>query len=415
MVSAFVWVPEQKFVYKKSGTCVKIRLIFITAIMITGLRAQVISQDSAIYISKFIWDKLDTILTLDFSRIDKPDSPDSFKSYFHFPPIRQDTAGTCWAFSGISFLESELYRIYEKKIKLSEMYIVYWEYIEKARHFIREKGRSHFGQGSQERAVLLRMKQYGIVRAEDYSGLTGGETVYNHDHLFREMKAYLDFLKANNVWDEELALSQIRMILSKYMGEPPPVIQVKRHMLTPKQYFDAEIHLPLEAYVSFMSFSSAPFYELSEYKVEDNWWHDRSYFNVPFDDWYRAVVTAIQSGYTVGIGGDVSEPGKGRWNDVCLIPSFDIPSEAINQSAREFRFYNKTSTDDHGVHLVGYQKFADHDWFLIKDSSSSGYAGKFPGYFFYRDDFVRLKMLTFIVHRDAVQWLLEKCKTGVSE
>lgn len=385
--------------------------IVILLVFGAGLRAQTVLNDSAIYVSKFIWDDVDTILTLDFSRIDKPDSPDSFKSYFHFPPARQDTTGTCWAFAGISFLESELYRIYGKRIKLSEMFIVYWEYIEKAHRFIREKGKSHFRQGSQERAVLKGMKQYGIVRAEDYTGLTSGNTLYNHDRLFREMKAYLAFLKSNNVWDEDLALSQIRLILNKHMGKPPAVIRIKNRTLSPRQFFEKEIQLPLEAYVSFVSFSSAPFYKQTEYRVKDNWWHERTYYNVPLNDWYGAIVNAIQNGFTVSLGGDVSEPGKGRWDDVCIIPTFDIPAEAINQSAREFRFYNKTSTDDHGVHLIGYQKLAGRDWFLIKDSSSSGYAGQYPGYFFYRDDFVRLKMLTFMVHKDAVQGLLEKCQT----
>ena len=177
-------------------------LIFLVIIMV-GIRAQTVSQDSAIYISKFIWDKFQTILTMDFSRITRPESPDSFKSFFHHPPIRQDTTGTCWVFTGISFLESEIYRIHRKKIKLSEMFIVYWEYIEKTKRFIQERGKSHIGQGSQEKAVLLRMNQYGIVRAEDYTGLTDGEVTHNHDHLFQEIKIYLDFLKTNKIWDEE--------------------------------------------------------------------------------------------------------------------------------------------------------------------------------------------------------------------
>jgi bleomycin hydrolase len=34
--------------------------------------------------------------------------------------------------------------------KLSEMFVVYWEYVEKARGFVRSRGRSTLGEGSQE-------------------------------------------------------------------------------------------------------------------------------------------------------------------------------------------------------------------------------------------------------------------------
>ena len=58
--------------------------------------------------------------------------------------------------------------------------------------------------------------------------------------------------------------------------------------------------------------------------------------------------------------------------------------------------------------MVGYTSVGGRDWFLIKDSARSSRWGKFDGYYFYRDDYVRLKMLTFAVHRDAVPDLLAK-------
>ena len=386
------------------------RICFFFVFIGLMARAQTVPQDSAFYIEKFIWDSMDTLLTTDFSQIEKPESPEACHPLFHFPPIRQDTTGTCWAFSGTSFLESEIYRLHGTKIKLSEMYTVYWEYVEKARRFVQQKGKSFFGEGSEEDAVLLRMKQYGAVPATDYTGLPEGQVKHNHDTLFQEMNIYLDFIKEHAMWDEDFVISQIRQILDKHMGPPPGKIRIGRKEITPKEFLKRYVDLPLDEYVSFMSFASQPFYTQGEYKVEDNWWHEDSYYNVPLDAWYDAVVKAIQNGFTVGIGGDVSEPGKGRWDDVCIVPTFDIPPQFIDQDAREFRFYNQTSTDDHGIHLVGYQRIGDWDWFLIKDSGSSAQEGKFPGYYFYRSDFVKLKMLTFIVHRDAVKDLLAKCK-----
>ena len=35
---------------------------------------------------------------------------------------------------------------------------------------------------------------------------------------------------------------------------------------------------------------------------------------------------------------------------------------------RQFRFSNKTTTDDHAIHLIGYKIDENEDWwFLIKD------------------------------------------------
>ena len=82
----------------------------------------------------------------------------------------------------------------------------------------------------------------------------------------------------------------------------------------------------------------------------------------------------------------------------------------INQSAREFRIYNKTTTDDHGIHLVGYTKVKGWDWFLIKDSARSSRWGKFKGYYFYREDYIKLKILTIFLHKDPAKPILEKFK-----
>ena len=128
------------------------------------------------------------------------------------------------------------------------------------------------------------------------------------------------------------------------------------------------------------------------------------------DEWYDIIKNAVKSGYTITIGGDVSEPGYNGFEDAAIVPEFDIPQKYINQDSREFRFYNKTSADDHGIHLVGYKKVDGHDWFLIKDSARSSRHGKFEGYYFYRDDYIKLKMLTFMVHKDAMKDVLKRFK-----
>jgi len=112
-----------------------------------------------------------------FENVEKPESPEAFKRYFAFPPVAQYQSGMCWCFSTTSFLESEIYRLQKKEIKLSELHTVYWEYVEKTRRFIRERGDSYFAEGSESNAVNRIMKQYGAVPAEAYTGLVKGKTL----------------------------------------------------------------------------------------------------------------------------------------------------------------------------------------------------------------------------------------------
>ncbi len=381
-----------------------IQMILLLLLALQLLQA----QDKAKYDEKFIWDRERTILTADFSDVEHPELADFERKVFHFDPIRQDTAGTCWAFASTSFIESEIYRLHDKKIKLSELYTVFWEYVEKARRFIKEEGDSRFGQGSEANATLLRMKQYGCVPAEAYTGLLDDQTVHNHEQMFKEMRDYLRYLKDYDYWDETVALNQIKTILVKYMGEPPNSFKYEGQIYTPKLFLKEVCQINPDDYVGFMSTLKTPFYEKGEFDVPDNWWHSDDYHNIPLDDFYQAIKSSIQNGYSVCIGGDVSEPGKYGWEDIAVVVPWDIKSEDIDQSARELRFYNKTTTDDHGVHLVGYTEQNGRDWFLIKDSGSSSHYGDYKGYYFFRGDFVKLKMLTFMVHKDAVESLLQQ-------
>jgi len=365
-------------------------------------------RNTAIYKTREIRGKERKYLSLDFSRIEKPGSLEEFTQYFHFPPIRQYRTGTCWCFSTISFLESEMKRMGKMEVKLSEMYTVYLEFVEKARRFIKEKGNSYVSHGSEHDAVTARMKEYGTMRASDYTGLLPGQTEHNHGELLREITGYLKFCKENKYWEEEKAIAYVKSILNKHLGKPPDTIEVNGQTITPKEYLEKVLELPLDDYVSFMSLKSLPFYTKGEYKVPDNWWHSKEYHNVPLDDFFNAIVSAIQNGYTVNIGGDVSEPGINGENDIALVPTFDIPRKLIDQDCREFRFTNRTSTDDHAIHIVGYKEMGDYSWFLIKDSGGGAQRGQFKGYYFFRDDYIKLKMLSFMVHKDAVQELLKK-------
>ncbi len=347
-------------------------------------------------------------LRFDMSGIAKPASPAVFKQAWHFPPVAQYLTGTCWSFSTTSFYESEIYRLTGRKVKLSEIWTVYWEYVEKMRRFVRERGDSLIDEGSESNALPRIWKRYGIVPEEAYPGVLSKDGRHDHSRLIAQLKELSQWVKANDIWDEDRVLALTRVILDRELGTPPERFAYEGREYTPQQFLAQVVKLDLDDYAEFMSTLSVPFYTQGEYKVPDNWWHDASYYNVPLDEWYAALKHAVQEGYTVAIGGDDSEPGYNGFENAAVVPTFDIPQAYIDQSAREFRFANHTTQDDHGLHLVGWTSVDGRDWFLIKDSARSSRWGKFEGYYFYRDDYVRLKMLTFVVHKDAVKELLAK-------
>ena len=348
---------------------------------------------------------------MDFEGKKIPKSLEEFTIVETAEPISQGNTGTCWCFSTTSFYESEINRLTGNTINLSELYPVYFEYIEKSRGYIQSRGNTHLGEGSETNAVQRMMKMYGIVPLEAYEGKPSDQHFYNHEKMFSEIETYLKSCKVTNYWDEQAILSNIKSILNHYMGIPPTSFKFNGKTYTPMSFMKNVTKLRPNDYVDFMSLMQKPYWSQEEYKVPDNWWRSADYYNVPLDEFMFAIKNAIKNGYSISIGGDVSESGYSSTNDVAMIPSYDIPSEFIDENARQFRFSNGTTTDDHAIHLIGYKIDNNNDWwFLIKDSGSGSRNGNFPGYYFYHEDFVKLKMMTFTIHKDAVKETLDKFK-----
>jgi len=339
---------------------------------------------------------------------ERPASPDDFRQVPHFPPTAQYYTGTCWSFASTSFLESEVQRIAKQRVKLSEMATVYFEYLAKASRFIQERGDSLFEQGSESNALTRIWKQHGAWHLEAFPGFTGEDPRHDHLRMFRELEAVLQAVKEKDLWDRQAALSMLEVILDRDLGRPPQSFQFEGRTFTPLEFMTGVLKINPDDYVQVMSTLSIPFYTKGEFEVPDNWWHDRSYHNVPLDEFYDALKNAVLNGYSLSIAVDVSEPGKDAENDVLFVPDYDIPRDRIDQLAREYRLSHEVTTDDHGVHLVGHARHAGHDWFLVKDSGRSSRRGKHKGYYFMRDDYVRLKVLAYTVHKDAIADILSR-------
>ncbi len=345
-------------------------------------------------------------LRLDWSRIKRPASPQAFQQCFHFPPTRQHATGTCWSFCSTSTFESELTRATGRQVKLSEMWPVYWEYVEKARRFVREYGHSEFSEGSLDLGVREIYRRYGAVPEAFYPGVPDSTGRHDHTLLRRELRAYLDWVKEHKYWEEEKVIAYVREILDSHLGPPPASFVFEGVSTTPPQFLAEVLRLDPDDYVDIVSTMKEPFGGWVLYDFPDNWRRASFCLNLPLADFYRVIAEAVQAGYSVALGGDTSEPGHDGGEGAAVIPTWDIPRDYIDQASRELRIDSGATGDDHGIHAVGFLQHAGRDWFLIKDSGSSAQLGAFPGYYFFDGDYIRLKMLSAMVHKDRLAGLL---------
>jgi bleomycin hydrolase len=282
------------------------------------------------------------------------------------------------------------------------MFPVYFAFIEKGEEYVKTRGKSRFMPGDLFPTVLHIIQKYGILPETAYKGQVNYTGSYNHQALESEIEDFKARTLQENTWNREEILSNLKGILNKYLGSPPSSFNFQGNTYTPLSFSENFVDLPWKEYIIITSFSYAPFYQFVSLRVPDNWLNLNTYYNVPLDLFYQGMRTALSNGYSVAIDGDIHEPGRLGHEDICFIPEYDIPSNSINQQAREYRFRRGITEDDHLMHIVGYTEYEGEDWFLVKDSWRDAWQGRFKGYFMYHEDYARLKILAYLVHRDAI-------------
>ena len=352
------------------------------------------------------------------------------------PVKNQNRTGTCWSFSGLGFLEAELIRQGKGEFDLSEMFIVGHSYKDKADKYVRLHGKLNFGQGGSFEDVLYVTKHYGAVPESVMNGLQYGEDMHVHGEMEAIAYNYVNAVVKNN--NGKLSTSWKKgydAVIDSYLGEVPEKFTYNGKEYTP-QTFAKELGLNIDDYVSLTSYTHHPFYSEFPLEIEDNWRWANSY-NLPLDEFMAVFENAVNTGYSIAWGSDVSEKGFTR-NGVAVVPDIkaietsgsdqdkwvglsktekdneikkliEKPCQeiAVTQAMRQEAYDNYQTTDDHGMIIYGIAKDqTGKKFYMVKNSW--GTDNKYQGTWYASEAFVAYKTMNIIVHNDRLPKTIAK-------
>ena len=345
----------------------------------------------------------------------------------------QNRSGTCWDYSTLSYFEAEILKATGKSYDLCESFVANKTYMERAIQVVRFHGDCQFAQGGSAEDVLATMKTHGIVPegTMPFPGSLYGDSLNNFNEFFGVLEPYVAAIskssskKISNAWKDGL-----QGILDAYLGKCPETFTYEGKQYTPKSFM-ASLGIDLNDYVSITSYTHHPFYTTFAVEVQDNWRFPLSY-NVPMDEMMQIIDNAIEQGYTIAWGGDVSEDGftrkglayavdtkktesemKGsdmaRWLKLTtekkrnVIDSLGctVPEIVPTQQMRQERFDNWELTDDHGMHIYGVAKDQNgKEYYMVKNSW--GETGDYKGTWYMTKAFIAANTMDFLVNKKAI-------------
>lgn len=354
----------------------------------------------------------------------------------------QNRSGTCWDYSTLSFLESEILKKTGKTYDLCEAFVANKTYLDRAIQVVRLHGDCQFAQGGSAYDPIYCLKHYGIC-PEDAMPLPGtlyGDSLNNFNEFFDVMTPYVQAIaksktdKLSTQWKVAL-----QGILDAYLGTCPEKFNYQGKSYTP-QTFAQSLGIDADDYVSFTSYTHHPFWTSFAVEVQDNWRNPHSW-NVPLDDMMRIIDNAVMNGYTIAWGGDVSEDGftrmglaysidskktqslsgsdMARWlkltkaekKNVLDSLGCKVPEITATQKLRQERFDNWELTDDHGMLIYGIAKDQyGKEYYMVKNSW--GETSDYKGIWYMTKNFIANNTMDFIVNRNAVPKDIRK-KLGI--
>ena len=344
----------------------------------------------------------------------------------------QNQAGTCWCYSSLAFIESELLRMGKGEYDFSEMFIVHNTYLDRAEKAVRTHGDVSFAQGGSFYDVIYGMEAFGLVpEAEMRPGVMYGMELSNHNELTAVSNAVVDAIAKGNHRSLQLSpegemlwKKSIEAIHDVYLGERPESFTYEGKEYTPKSFYES-LGLNASDYVSLTSYTHHPFYTTFAIEIPDNWRWAQSY-NLPIDELMEVFDNAIMEGYTIAWGSDVSEKGFTRQGTAVLpdeaagadLQGSDMAkwlnlTEEQKQAAtagaqkwctqeeRQRAYDNWETTDDHGMQIYGIAKDQNGtEYYMVKNSW--GEAGTYKGLWYVTKAFARYKTMNIVVHKNAI-------------
>lgn len=339
----------------------------------------------------------------------------------------QGSSGTCWSYSTNSFLESEMIRLGKQPVELSQIYSARNVYVEKGINYVRMHGAVTLGDGGALHDVINMYKKYGTVPREVYTGLNYG----TDKNKFGEMAALIEGVLAAVVKNPNGELTPnwqkaYAAVIDSYLGKVPENFTYKGKNYTPQSFAKEVVGINPDEYVEISSFTTSPYYQKTTMMVPDNWSFDQVY-NVKVNDMTDVIDNALKKGYTVAWATDVSEKSFSWKNGVAYVPTkkFDDmtaeekadmfngpkPEPEITPEMRQAAFDNYTTTDDHGMHIIGLAKDqTGREYYIVKNSW--GETNDYKGFLFVTKNFVKYKTTALMVNKGGIPNDLAK-KLGV--
>lgn len=328
----------------------------------------------------------------------------------------QGRSGTCWSYSGNSFLESEILRKSGKSVDISEMYVVRKVYEDKGEKFVRMHGYLNFGQGGALHDPIDVLKKYGAVPEKEYVGLLPGQEINNHGELEAVLKGILDAVldkkngKITTAWK-----NAYKSAIDSYLGEDIKEFIFEGKKYTPLSFAKNILKIDADDYIEITSMSNKPYYEKVFVDVPDNWSNGLSY-NIKLDDMTTMVDKALKDGYTIAWATDVSEKGFNIKNGLAIVPAIDYKNMSIDEKEtmfdgpktekiittelRQHAYDNWTTTDDHGMHITGIAKDKNgNEYYIVKNSWGTKYNN---GYLYVSKAFFRYKTISFMLDKNSL-------------
>ncbi|MGN0233020.1 MAG: aminopeptidase C [Bacteroidaceae bacterium] len=345
----------------------------------------------------------------------------------------QNSSGTCWAYSSLAFLESEIIKKHPemKDIDLCESFLVSKTYVDRADKHVRTHGDASFSQGGSFEDAIHCMKHNGLIPEGimPYPTTLYGDSLYNFGAFFPPMEAYLKAIakteakKINPAWKKNL-----QCMLDNYFGVCPTEFEYKDKKYTPQSFVKEYLTLDPNDYVSLTSYSHQPFYSTFALEIQDNWRWAHSY-NLPLDEFMRVMEESVKEGWTFAWGADVSETGfrGSKYPNVAIVPDTKQTegvgsdqsrwtgekegariSEAdgagekvITQEMRQLAYDNWETTDDHGMQIYGIAKDQNgKEYFMMKNSW--GESGKYKGFWYVSKPYVAYKTMNIVINKNAI-------------